>query len=205
MYEIYINETPLLLVASRDAEKYKTEDTTTMIAQYRGKKNQLLNFIDRLEKSDRFDHVVIHHEDLDKLWSDFKGLYKIIVAGGGLVMNEHNEYLLIHRRGFWDLPKGKAEKGETIEETSVREVEEETGLVDIDLGDEIRLTYHTYENRKGKRVLKVSHWFHMRANAQELTPQAEEDIEKAVWLSKEAIKELKGPIYQNIKLVLGAI
>ena len=38
------------------------------------------------------------------------------------------EILWIFRRGFWDLPKGKLDEGETIQTCAVREVEEETGI-----------------------------------------------------------------------------
>ena len=37
----------------------------------------------------------------------------IIEAAGGMVFNEKNELLMIFRRGFWDLPKGKIDPGET--------------------------------------------------------------------------------------------
>jgi len=37
-----------------------------------------------------------------------------IIAAGGLVTNENNELLMIFRRGKWDLPKGKADEGETV-------------------------------------------------------------------------------------------
>jgi len=47
---------------------------------------------------------------------------------GGKVYNSEHKILFIKRNGYWDLPKGKTEKGESIEETSVREVEEETGV-----------------------------------------------------------------------------
>ena len=59
----------------------------------------------------------------------------IIEAAGGLVFNEKNELLMIFRRGFWDLPKGKVDEGETLEQCAVREVQEETGLQNIMLGD----------------------------------------------------------------------
>ena len=54
--------------------------------------------------------------------------YLEVNAGGGLVINSKGEYLLIRRSGLWDLPKGHQEPGEPIEETALREVEEETGL-----------------------------------------------------------------------------
>jgi 8-oxo-dGTP pyrophosphatase MutT (NUDIX family) len=47
------------------------------------------------------------------------------VADGGAI-----EVLLVHRRNpvLWALPKGTPDSGETIEETALREVREETGI-----------------------------------------------------------------------------
>jgi 8-oxo-(d)GTP phosphatase len=58
---------------------------------------------------------------------------RVIKAAGGLVFRETANgklrVLIAHRPRYddWGLPKGKAEKGETPEETAVREVLEETG------------------------------------------------------------------------------
>jgi 8-oxo-dGTP pyrophosphatase MutT (NUDIX family) len=49
---------------------------------------------------------------------------KRIIAAGGLVFNDRNELLMIYRRGFWDLPKGKLDPGERIEACAIREVQE---------------------------------------------------------------------------------
>ncbi len=58
--------------------------------------------------------------------------------------------LLVHRPRYddWSLPKGKAEPGESDEDTARREVEEETGYV-CALGDEI--TTVRYADRRGRR------------------------------------------------------
>ena len=70
--------------------------------------------------------------------------YLEVNAGGGLVNNAEGKFLLIRRSGLWDLPKGHQEPGEPIEVTAVREVEEETGLKGLTLGEFIRVTDHTY-------------------------------------------------------------
>ena len=49
-----------------------------------------------------------------------KSLFEIIKAAGGLVVNETGEVLFIHRRGYWDLPKGKRDPGESKKVTAVR-------------------------------------------------------------------------------------
>jgi mutator protein MutT len=99
-----------------------------------------------------------------------------ILAAGGIVRNENGEILMQYRRGKWDLPKGKLDDNETIEECAVREVEEETGLTNIQLGALIGVTNHRYVER-GLEIDKETHWFAMRvAGDQTLVPQTEEDI-----------------------------
>ena len=67
---------------------------------------------------------------------------KTIIAAGGLVENEKGEILMMFRRGFWDLPKGKLDEGESIETCAVREVQEETGLQNVQLIYFLCKTYH---------------------------------------------------------------
>jgi len=89
---------------------------------------------------------------------------------------------MIFRRGKWDLPKGKLDKGEKIEDCAIREVEEETGLKDVKLNSPLVVTYHTYHEGT-KFVLKESHWFTMRITGeQKLIPQIEEDISDIKWV-----------------------
>ena len=57
----------------------------------------------------------------------------LLVAAGGLVENEKGEILFMFRRGKWDMPKGKRDPGETLEECALREVEEETGVGQLHL------------------------------------------------------------------------
>ena len=63
-----------------------------------------------------------------KLLKEFKKKLSTIVAAGGIVINKENQILFIFRKGKWDLPKGKIEKNEKIDEGAIREVTEETGI-----------------------------------------------------------------------------
>ncbi|MDE1190971.1 MAG: NUDIX hydrolase [Arachidicoccus sp.] len=124
----------------------------------------------------------------------------IIQAAGGLVFNKDNQLLMIYRRHFWDLPKGKLDEGETLEQCAVREVEEETGLRNVHVKKLIGITYHDYFDKwSNKDVTKETHWYEMHiTDEQKVIPQTEEDIEKAEWVTKEkAFTYLKNS-YPNI-------
>ncbi len=122
----------------------------------------------------------------------------IISAGGGLVVNSRGEILLIFRRGVWDLPKGKQDKGETIEQCAVREVREECGLGEIAVVKELITTVHNYDE-----VEKHTTWFHMRVDgAPELHPQRAEDIERAEWKNPSEAKKLLENSFNTIQEVL---
>jgi 8-oxo-dGTP pyrophosphatase MutT (NUDIX family) len=124
---------------------------------------------------------------------------RAIIAAGGIVKNEDGKTLIIFRRGYWDLPKGKVEKGEKIINASQREVEEETGVKIDSLQEEAIMTYHCYR-LKGKNCIKETHWYHMQAKPgqSKLTPQTEEDIDQALWATNEEIKTLGTEFYPLI-------
>ena len=131
---------------------------------------------------------VFFSKNINELKKMFFKKFMLIPAAGGLVMNEKNEALLIFRKGKWDLPKGKMEKGEKPGECAVREVKEETGLTKVKPGKLLTLTYHTYHEGTNF-ILKESHWFLMKSKSdQPLTPQKEEGIIEIRWASKEEIQ-----------------
>ncbi len=126
---------------------------------------------------------------------------KVIYAAGGLVLNEDEQVLMIFRRGKWDLPKGKWEKGESIEECAVREVQEECGVLDVLLGRRLATTIHSYVENE-RTIEKHTAWFLMLAQGDWLpTPQVEEDIEIARWVSQSEARELLKESYTNIREV----
>jgi len=118
-------------------------------------------------------------------------LFSIIDAAGGLVRNSDHKLLCIYRWGKWDLPKGKAEKGETIAETAIREVEEECGITNLQNEGLNSVTWHIYEHprKPGNWILKQTHWFNMTYSGdKELVPQINEDILEAKWFAKSELK-----------------
>ena len=125
---------------------------------------------------------------------------KILVAGGGLVQNEKGELLMIFRRDKWDLPKGKLDPGESIEQCSLREVKEETGLRNVTLGKLIDVSTHEYFDAfLSEEVVKETHWYAMVANGDQiLIPQTEEDITDIKWVTNQELKKCLLNSYENV-------
>ena len=83
---------------------------------------------------------------------------KIKTAGGIVLKN--NKMLFIHKRGRWDLPKGKVEDGASIRETAKIEISEETGLPKQQLKILKKLIpTHYHKKVDGKVVVKKTEWF----------------------------------------------
>lgn len=123
---------------------------------------------------------------------------KVILAAGGVVQNENGELLLMFRKKHWDLPKGKMDKDESIEECAVREVEEETGLTNVKIGRFIDETLHQYEE-DGELVTKKTAWFHMTASStDQLVPQTDEQIEELRWVKATELQPYLQNSYPNI-------
>lgn len=139
--------------------------------------------------------IEIHSKEaFDRFARDFR----IIHAAGGIVRNDANEILMIFRLGKWDFPKGKVEEGEQWAEAALREVQEETGLHDITLGEPLPSTFHTYELH-GEPILKETHWYAMQAPKQPLIPQTAEDISQAVWVPIEEVDIKMQNSYPSLK------
>ncbi len=107
-----------------------------------------------------------------------------VIAGGGYVMREGKkepEVLMIYRKGVWDLPKGKLDDGESIEECALREVREEVGIKKLTMVGSLGTTVHGYP-RKNKYKVKTTYWYQMETPERSFVPQAEEQIEKVAWM-----------------------
>ncbi|SHM02927.1 NUDIX domain-containing protein [Chryseobacterium carnipullorum] len=194
MYKVFVNEKKLLV--SKHPENLEKDlrfesFTTLEIA------------LDLLENTS-VKELNVFGENIEEIWKEFQKLFRIIEAAGGLVTNPQGELLFIKRLGKWDLPKGKMEKGESREESAIREIEEETGLKDVELGKFINTTYHIYIERNGEKILKCTHWFEMSFDGEDTsTPQIEEGITEVAWKSTPQIKEEVFPsTFQNIKLIV---
>jgi 8-oxo-dGTP pyrophosphatase MutT (NUDIX family) len=201
MYKININENILYLLATDEVDQIGFSKNS-LIAPYSGKTKMLLSYIDMMEKTHRFDQLVLHYHDVRKMKTEFESLFTVIRASGGVVEDENEKVLMIFRRGYWDLPKGKIENGENKRQAAIREVMEETGVKKITLLEKITTTRHCYRLRNKTRILKKTYWYAMKAPNQKLVPQTGEDIEKAIWTDPNKIIKKNQPIFSNIVDVL---
>lgn len=132
--------------------------------------------------------LIISNSPLETL-DEFSNEFKKITAAGGVVVNDRVQILMIFRHKRWDLPKGKIEIGEKIEECAVREVTEECGIEPLTLKDKICSTFHIYPINS-EWIIKESHWYEMAySGSQTPKPQIEEDITIAEWVDKSEINE----------------
>jgi len=192
MYKVFVNDVPIILSTQ--------ENTGSQYININIKKAKIKKLIHKVETGE-LHYINLYHKKEHKLLKHLKKKLKVIVAAGGLVYNSQKEILFIYRNKKWDLPKGKAEKGENIEETAIREVEEETHVQGLEIVRFLQTTYHII-NRNGKYKLKETHWYEMKTDFEgELIPEISEGIKKAKWKNFEKSQKALLKSYANIKLL----
>lgn len=190
MHYIFVNDKPIIL--------------TTLVEKETDFKNFLLKDVDieqalKVLKKKRIKSIRFIHHNEDTILKKFLKKLPNVIAGGGKVYNKNNEILFIYRNNKWDLPKGKAEKRESIEATAMREVEEETGVSGLKIDKPLETTYHIFK-RNDKLKIKITYWFKMTTNFEgKLFPQEEEGITKVQWLNSEESAQALTNSYANIR------
>ena len=192
MYKVFVNDIPIIL----STKKHFDENYVSFPI----KEAKFKRIVKKVNKG-KLLNVNLYHEKEEKLLKHLFKKLPVVVAGGGLVLNPDKEVLFIYRNGRWDLPKGKIEKGESIEEGAIREVEEETGVKNLKITKLLDRTYHVFQ-RKGKYKLKVTYWYEMNTDyTGELVPEESEGIEKVKWKNREQSQKALQKSYANIKLL----
>ncbi|PCJ92684.1 MAG: NUDIX hydrolase [Flavobacteriaceae bacterium] len=192
MYKVFVNEAPLILTN-------KLSDTVNQ--KYFLLNGEAINdAIDSLVKKKQTE-AYIYHPNHEELLKKFTKKIPLVVAAGGVVTNKSGKVLFIYRNDKWDLPKGKLNKGETIEACAIREVEEETGVRGLKIENFLKTTYHVFK-RNGVYKLKEVHWYAMKTSYKgELVGQKDEGIEKVKWKGPNKIKKALNNSYTNIKIL----
>lgn len=214
--KIFINDIPVRIIDSSELDPAKEFD------------HIIDGSISKIKPKALFDDVLIKEASPDKvdkllhLMTDYKfkdvdsitftstnkkaiikfikSKFKVIKAAGGVV-DKDGKILLIYRKGRWDIPKGKLDKGEKKKACAVREVEEETG-VKVEIQQKINTTWHTYVTNR-KYVLKQTHWYVMKCvDDSRMSPQKEENIDEARWMNLSELRAALYNSYRSIRVVI---
>ncbi len=193
MYKVFVNDKPIILTTAVSKEEH--------FKNYLLKHVNIGKVIKDLNKTS-LQEVRLIGANEDTLLKTFLKKLPNVVAGGGKVINKNGDILFIYRNDKWDLPKGKIEGNESIEETSIREVEEETGVKGLKITRPLETTYHVFK-RNGKHRIKITYWFEMTSNyTGKLEPQENEGITRVEWLNAVKTVEAMENSYANIKLLV---
>ena len=197
MHKIYL-EKRCIIICSPDEPSLSDPNS---IELHLGEAPDISSIVDMFETSVSLSRIFVPSEDPGSTYRDFCSRFREVNAAGGLVSNRRGDVLLIRRNGLWDLPKGHQEEGEDIRVTALREVQEETGVDSLRLGDLICVTDHCY-HRGGIWHLKHTWWYSMLYTGPvDLTPQKEEDITKAAWIARSGLPACLTNTYPSIQEV----
>ncbi len=190
MYKVFVKEVAIIVTSNKDA--YPDHDV------FKLKKADLQKIVRKIRKG-KLERVLLYSKSPEKLLKRLHKKLPLVIAAGGLVINDKQQYLFIHRNGKWDLPKGKMDRNETVEQAAMRETMEETGVQDLKIDYYLGPTYHIFDWKENSK-LKLTHWYIMTTTYNgALVPQEDEGIEQAAWLGKEDAENALKVSYENIK------
>lgn len=197
MHKIYFDRRTIIICRPEEA----TLSDPNAVEFHFKQPSDISALVEMFELSSTLEKIYIPSAEPEDCYKKICGEFREVNAAGGLVENRRGDYLLIKRDGLWDLPKGHQEAGEDIKVTALREVQEETGVDDLSLGDLICVTDHCYK-RNGIWHLKHTWWYRMYyLKPLDLTPQTEEDITKAAWVARSSLPPFLKNTYPSIKEV----
>lgn len=194
MHKIYFGKRSIILCPPGD----EALSDSNSVEFHLGDNPDIGALVEMFEARDNLSRIYIPSADTEETYRRICSEFKEVTAAGGLVSNRRGDFLLISRSGLWDLPKGHQEPGEDIEVCAVREVQEETGVDQLEIRRLICITDHVYF-RDGLWHLKHTWWYDMLyTDPTNLTPQREEDISKAAWVAKSSLPPFLKNTYPSI-------
>ena len=197
MHKIYF-EKRCIIICSPQEEALADPNSVEF---HMGERLDIGALVRMFEVQDTLSRIYIPTDNTAWMYRRVCAEFREVDAAGGLVSNRRGDYLLIQRNGLWDLPKGHREAGEDITVTALREVQEETGVDQLELRDLICVTDHCYL-RDGIWHLKHTWWYDMLyTDPVDLTPQREEDISRAAWVARSSLPPFLKNTYPSIQEV----
>ena len=107
----------------------------------------------------------------------------LILRNGDLIL------LLRYPQGHWGFPKGHVEENDLSHQaTAIRELEEETGITDVEIiGNWFTSTKYTYM-KKNIPTEKEVHWFPARTNSMDIS--LSEEHTDYIWIDVDGAEEM---------------
>lgn len=116
-------------------------------------------------------------------------------TAGGVVYRYYEntvQILMIQDKvGRWSIPKGHVEEGESLEQTAVREIGEETGLTELKVLEKLD-KLHFFYRKEGKLIFMTTFVFLIEAlgDTDAIVPERNEGIADVKWFDAEKALEL---------------
>jgi 8-oxo-dGTP pyrophosphatase MutT (NUDIX family) len=193
MYKVFFNDRTLILTDQGSSSSGKG-----LVVHSYTNADELKKTIHAFRDTETEPQILIHGNDAEELYKRFESLFIPIEAAGGFVRNSRSEIMVIRRHDKWDLPKGKADKGERPEQTALREVTEECGIHGQDILRPLSPTFHIYFEKEDW-YLKKTRWFEMKyAGEETLIPQQSEHITEVRWIGLNSLPEILRDTYPSL-------
>jgi len=199
MYKVFFNAS-CITISGKNENSFK--DNKGQVIEIKNDTN-IIDYIVKSEAKKTNGNITFTADNVDDLWNIFKSCFIRIKAAGGLVSDKQGRILVIKRLGFWDLPKGKVEKKESLQNAAVREVEEECGISGLSIKEPLDSIFHIYRSpfhpAPNNFVLKKTTWFEMLYEGNETpVPQQSENIEEVRWFNRDELNEFYANTYPNL-------
>ena len=153
-----------------------------------------------LADNDQTD-TFIHEVGENAVATALNETFRMAPAAGGIVVKD-GKIVSIVRHGIPDLPKGHIEKGEMPEQAALREVEEETGIDNLQIVKELPSTWHCYIEHE-IWTLKRTYWYLMGTTETiQPKPQTEEGITEIKLVGNEEVETFLKNTFRSISEIL---
>ena len=200
MYKVFLNDRLIKIGSPENI----TLNKSTIVFEGTATSEDVSNWFKSFVNSN-IKEVFLSHSEPDKFFRIFQSVFMKVPAAGGVLLFG-NELLVIFRKGKWDLPKGKLDKGETPENAALREVGEETGVTDCQIIRALPSTFHIYKSdfsgSKKPWIFKETFWFEMSCQTRQSgKPQEEEGITKVEWVQNKNLGKIMENTYENLKQI----
>ena len=196
MYKVFFNEKSIVITYPKNITLFKAD----AVCAENFLKHELEKWFENFIQSDLREAVLVH-SDPQSFFHFFQSVFTFVKAAGGVVLRD-DKLLFILKKGKWDLPKGKIDVGETVENAAMREVEEECGIGTLQIVKKLFSTFHIYKNpfsTGNEYIFKETVWFEMTCSESgSETPQLDEGITEVRWFSRDELDTVLENSYGSI-------